>query len=218
MKITIAVPGHDSVPFQFAYHLAQMCAFTAGFMPEGTTFGVLGVTGTYTHSARKQLMELAVADPELDYMLWLDSDMTFPKESLVLLMQHQLPMVGINYSTCEVGGHPVATKQIGPPGIYLATDDDSEGLEEVEGIGFGMVLLRMRDFRALADIPQPWFHQEWREEDQNWTGEDIYFSKLVREQLGHRVFVDHDLSKECGHVGQMTYRLQHLAAMQEAGV
>lgn len=217
MKIVIMIPSHENVPFMFAYHLAQMCAFTAGVMPEETTFGVVGVTGTYTHSARKQLMELAMADPEIDYVLWLDSDMTFPKESLLILLQHQLPMVGVNYSTREVGGHPVAIKQIGPPGVYLQTTEDSEGLEEVEGIGFGMVLMRMRDFRALADVPQPWFHQEWRPELQNWIGEDIYFSRLVREELGIRIFVDHDLSKEIGHVGSMTYRLQHLAVLEEAG-
>lgn len=215
MKIGIFTPSHENVPFMFTYHLAQMCLFSAGVMPEDTTIGVVGVTGTYTHSARSQLMELALADEELDYALWLDTDMTFPKESLLILLGHQLPMVGVNYSTREVGGHPVAVKRIGPPGEYLHTGRDSEGLEEVEGIGFGMVLLRMRDFRGLADVPKPWFHQEWVPEQQDWLGEDIYFSKLVREQLGHRIFVDHDLSNEIGHVGQMTYRLQHLESLEE---
>lgn len=210
MKIGIFIPSHENVPFMFAYHLAQMCAFTASVMPEDTTFGITGVTGTYTHSARTQLMEMALADEELDYALWLDSDMTFPKESLLILLQHQVPMVGANYSTREVGGHPVAIKRIGPPGEYLETTEESEGLEDVEGIGFGMVLMRMRDFRPLVNEAKPWFHQEWVEEEQNWIGEDIYFCKLAREKLGVRIFVDHDLSKEIGHVGQITYRLQHL--------
>jgi len=215
LKVLILIPSHENVPFMFAYHLAQLTSFTAGFMPEGTTFGITGVTGTYTHTARSQLMDMALADPDLDYVLWLDSDMTFPKESLVLLMQHNLPMVGINYSTREVGGHPVAIKQIGPPGVYLRTDEGTEGLEEVEGVGFGMVLMRMRDFRGLADVPRPWFAQEYIPAEDQFMGEDIFFSRLVREQLGHRIFVDHDLSKECGHVGQMTYRLQHLTALEE---
>ncbi len=208
MKIGILIPSHEHNPAMFTYNLAQLCAFTAGFMPEGTELGVTMVTGTYTHTARTDLMQHAL-DEGLDYALWLDSDMTFPRESLVLLMQHQLPMVGINYSTREVGGHPVAIETI-RPGKYLHTGAEDEGLVEVEGIGFGMVLMRMRDFQGLKDLEGPMFAQEWIEEDGDFMGEDIFFSRLVREQLGHRIFVDQDLSKECGHVGQMTYRLQHL--------
>lgn len=213
MKIGVLIPSHDTVPFDFAHSLAQMAAFTASVMPEDTELGIIGLTGTYTHDARTQLMEHALAD-ELDYALWVDSDMTFPAESLVQLLQHQVPMVGINYSTREPDGDYVAIKRVGPPGEKLITNSESEGLEEVEGVGFGMVLMRLRDFRGLEDIPAPWFFQKWLQDEQQFMGEDIVFCQTARDALGVRIFVDHDLSQVCGHVGTMTYRLQHLEAIR----
>ena len=212
MKIGILIPSHENVPAMFAYNLAQLTAFTAGVMPEDTELGVTMVTGTYTHTARVQLMEHALADG-LDYALWLDSDMTFPRESLALLMQHKLPMVGINYSTREIGGHPVAVETV-RPGKFLNTDSSSTGLAEVEGMGFGMVLMRMADFTGLKDVPQPWFAQKWLTEERQFMGEDIVFCEMVREKLGHRLFVDQDLSQGCGHIGQFEFGLHHLEAIK----
>ena len=52
-----------------------------------------------------------------------------------------------------------------------------------------------------------------RNEDGGLVGEDVYFCKLARER-GFDVFVDHDLSKDCGHVGMLEYKTDHAFAMQ----
>jgi len=212
VKIGVLIPAHDQLPAPFAVSLANMVGFTAAMMPENAILGTTMVMGTYAHTARQELLESALAD-DLDFALWVDSDMTFPKETLLALMRHNLPMVGINYSTREPGGKHVAIKTT-HPGAPLVTGSTSTGLEEVEGIGFGAVLLRMRDFQGLRDIPaHRWFAPQYREEMRTWVGEDIAFCELVRKELGHRIFVDHDLSLDCGHVGSFTYRLQHLEAL-----
>ena len=212
MKIGILIPSYENVPALFAYNLAQLTAFTAGVMPEDTELGVTMVTSADMHAARADLMTHALEDG-LDYALWVNADMTFPREALALLLSHKLPMVGVNYSTREIGGHPVAMKTT-RPGEFLVTDSNSSGLAEVEGMGFGMVLMRMGDFTGLKDIPQPWFSHKWLDDERQFMSEDIVFCEMVREKLGHRLFIDQDLSQGCGHIGQFEFGLHHLEAIK----
>lgn len=212
MKICLAIPSHDTVPFLFAYDLAGLCAFTAAIMPDDMDFGIHGISGTYVHQARHDLMGAAYAK-EADYVLWIDSDMRFPRDALVRLLKHNLPVVGINYATRGVPSGFVAIKSvgIGDAGVRCETREDSTGLEEVEGIGFGLVLVKMS---ALANMPNPkdvpWFQNKYMGGG-HWMGEDIHFCQLLRES-GERIFVDHDLSKSCAHIGQFEYLISHAQA------
>ena len=207
VKIAVAIPSHDSIPYLFAYDLAGLCAFTSAVMPEGSEFGVLGVSGTYIHQARQELADAIVAQG-LDYVLWLDSDMRFPKDALIRLLEHKLPMVGINYAARGVPSHFIAIKKagIGADSCRLETHDDSAGLEEVDALGFGCVLMHVA---ALKDMPDPkvtpWFQNQYLG-DGHWMGEDVFFCDLFR-KAGGRIFVDHDLSKCCAHIGQFEYTL-----------
>lgn len=212
MRIAVCVPSHDNVPFLFAYDLAGLMAFTGSVMPEDTQLGILGVTGTYVHKARQELADAALAQ-RADYILWIDSDMRFPREALVGLLQRKLPVVGINYVTRSVPAEFVAIKktgQAGGRGQKLPTTEKSTGTEEVEALGFGMVLM---ETKALAKMPDPavtpWFQNKYLG-DGKWMGEDVHFCELYR-QSGGRIFVDHDLSQACAHIGQWEYRTAHAA-------
>lgn len=216
MKIMIAVPTHDNVPALFSYDLAQMMAFTAAnFLGEGQPFESVGLTfsaGTYVHRARNQLTKLAVENGS-DYVLWLDSDMRFPKDTLARLFLHQKDIVGINYSTRGVPPNFVAIKQISPP-TKCVTGPDSTGLEPVDAIGFGAVLIRTKVLQHLAEtnsVPLFWYTLNT---EGGLVGEDVHFCQLAREG-GYEVLVDHDLSKQCSHIGQMEFRTDHAMAMQE---
>jgi hypothetical protein len=216
MKIMIAVPTHDSVPALFTYDLAQMMAFTAAnFVGPDQPIESLGLTfatGTYVHSARNQLSQMAV-ESGADYVLWLDSDMRFPKETLARLLMHKQDIVGINYSTRGVPPSFVAIKSI-KPRARLETRPDSTGLETVDAIGFGGVLVRTAILAQLLEsskTPIFWFSIN---EDGGMVGEDVYFCILARE-AGYEIHVDHDLSQECAHIGQFEYRAVHPLAMQD---
>lgn len=210
MRITVAIPTHENVPARFMYDLAQLSAYTVAALPEDTQFGIAMVSGTYVHAARNELAQALPAEG-VDYILWLDSDMSFPRDALVKLLRHKLPMVGINYAKRGVPSGFVAIKKVGVPGEPLRTLDDSTGLEEVEACGFGLVLMKVR---ALAGMPdpqvQPWFQNVYLGEGR-WMGEDVHFCERFRE-AGNRIFVDHDLSKQCSHLGQFEYGLAHAAA------
>lgn len=220
MKINIVVPTHDIVPAMFAYDLAQLQGFTVASMPGDTAIGLTFLPGTYIQCARQELMQHCLDEGD-DYILWLDSDMRFPKETFAHLIQHRVAMVGANYSKRALNSEPVAIKHVGRAGSghtpeRLYPDEEATGLIEVESVGFGVLLMRMADFKNLPPLTQgPWFEQTYDAALNQWTGEDTFFCELVRKKLGIKVMVDQDLSQACLHIGQMEYHLDHIAPQEE---
>jgi hypothetical protein len=216
--IAICIPTHETMPYQFAMALANMVGFTIHVLGDMVDITTHCVVGTYVHKAREQLLH-EVMEMGAHYMLWLDSDHHFPKDALVRLLQHDKPIVGINYSIRGVPPRYVAIKRASidndDPAL-CPTRADSTGLESVEAIGFGMVLMKMVVADSLPkDEPKFFFHYDWAEKIH--VGEDVYFCRMAR-KAGWEVLVDHDLSKECTHVGQMEYRLDHVWGMEEEGI
>lgn len=231
MRLAIVMPTHENVPAFFAYDLALLVRDTSMAIEARVAaakkagekfdafFGIEILQGTYVHTARQELMQQMLND-DVTHVLWLDTDMRFPPDSLIRLLNHNLPMVGINYSKRRMPPEFVAIKKIGwnegERSERLITDADAMGLEEVDAIGFGMVMMQVS---ALANMPdpklEPWFWFKWMPEKQQQVGEDVHFCKLFKDS-GQKIYVDHDLSKECGHLGQFDYRCHHvLPAMTE---
>lgn len=221
--VAINIPCHDQVSALFAYDLARMMGGVGASVGEGPieTVGINMLTNTYIHDARQQLAIHAL-DRGADYILWLDADMRFPRDTLFKLMRRDVPIVGINYSTRGTPPDFVAVKQVrwepDQEGIRCQTLPESEGLEEVEAIGGGACLVKREVYEALPDpSTKPWYWYDWLPETKSLVGEDVYFCRLARE-AGFPVYVDHDLSKECAHVGSFEFHLAHAQAEQEGRV
>lgn len=223
IKVAICVPTHDMMASYFAYDLAGMIGWTTRhFTQEGAIeeLSLHMVSGTYVHTARQQLLVDAMKGGA-DYILFLDADMRFPKDALVRLLSHKVSMVGCNYPKRGVPPDYVAIKKSvnldedgnRTDGSKLQTLEGSTGLEEVEALGFGCVLIHHSVFRAMGQKHDPrekgpfWFF-EYHPEIKTHVGEDVYFCRLARE-VGTIVYVDHDLSKDIRHIGQLEYSLEH---------
>jgi hypothetical protein len=222
-KIAVLIPTHEMVPYRWALDLAGLVGETTQYlMPDGSdkaeiVFDIRAQTGTYLHSMRQELIEYQLTEG-ITHALWLDSDMSFPNNALLRLLAHNQDMVGINYSQRSPTPDFVAIKKAGWDGEgaeKLVTDENSKGLEEVDVIGFGMVLIRTS---ALRDLPNPdkgpWFWFEWIKKTRQQIGEDAYFCRLMQKS-GRKIYVDHDLSKECRHIGQYEYSLNNVNAFRE---
>ena len=211
IRLAIALPSHEMIPVTFAQDLAGLIMFTMSAMPEGTDLGVTLVEGTYVHRARQQLIE-GLMEAGVTHILWLDTDMRFPQESLAILFRHNVDMVGINYAKRQIPTDYVALKEIYTDGRVskrLVTDENSTGLEDVDAIGFGMVLMKTSALRRLPSPKgAPWFFFEILPGGQH-VGEDVYFCRLFKKH-GGRILVDHDLSKLCAHTGMWEYKLDHV--------
>ena len=200
---------------QIAFDLAQMMALTVSFMPpdEGHELGLHMNVGTYIHQSRTELLQSAL-ELGASHVLWLDSDMRFPTDSLLRLLKRDVPVVGINYSKRRLPPEFVAVKKIpweaDEVGEACITSEESTGLEEVDALGFGMVLM---ETATLVNLPDP-LHDPWFWFDKTPAGrvigEDVYFCKfMLQDRLSQRIFVDHDLSKECAHIGGFEFRCDH---------
>jgi len=222
IKIAVLIPCFEKVDALFAYDLAQMVMFTNNLMPEGSSIGILMAMNTYIHQSRQELLQGAL-DSGATHVLWLDSDMRFPPHAAVKLLQNNVPISGINYSKRRTPADFVAIKRVPregdspTDGERLWTTNDSRGLEEVDVIGFGCVLM---EAAALVNLPDPeydpWFWFGKTDHGAN-IGEDAWFClKMVQERCNERIFVDHDLSRECAHLGQFEYRTVHAEDTQNA--
>jgi len=198
MRLVIGGPTRDTVPAAFAVDLAELYAYTRERGPWGSDVTVGFIASTYIHVGRELFLEAALKQGAT-HVFWLDTDMSVPRETAVLLAMHEQPIVACNYVVRQ------------PSGLFTAFRDEarvptrphSTGLEAVEYCGMGAMLLRTD---VVADLPRPWFRHGLNEHGGD-IGEDVGFCRALR-QAGHTVYLDHDLSKEIGHIGQHTYRPQ----------
>ena len=86
-------------------------------------------------------------------------------------------------------------------GHRIHTTPASTGLDVVDSVGLAVCLMRTD---VVADLPRPWFRHGLTATGVD-LGEDITFCRALT-QAGHAIWIDHDLSKEVGHIGQYTFR------------
>jgi GT2 family glycosyltransferase len=197
MNVSICVPARDEVATGFAHDLAMLSARWYGNAPPNTRFDVHIVNGTLIADQRAKLARMALT-AGADYALFLDSDMRFPSYLLEKLIERGEDIVACNYATRRLPVKTVAFSDFAT--LKCIYSHDRTGLEEVDAIGMGAMLVKTEVFKKL---PQPWFNVS--------VGEDIYFCKLAQAH-GFKVLVDHDLSKDVKHIGAMEFTHEHAEA------
>lgn len=206
LRVAVSVPTQDEVKAGFAYDLARMLAATAS-QRHDIELRLHFVRDTVLPRARHDLVTMALA-AECTHLLFLDSDMRFPKETLVRLLAHQEPLVGVNYTKRRAPYEPTATDaELHPVFVEPGVD----GLVPVAHLGLGVTLIDLDLFRQ---IPGPWFQIAHLAETGKYVGEDVYFCTLVREH-GLPALVDNALSREVSHLGEMEYRSEHALHIRE---
>ena len=188
MRILIAVPCMDSVSSQFAQSLA-----TLNKVEECV---VAFQMGSLIYNSRNYLATAAVK-MEADYILWLDSDMVFPSDTLERLWKDRDKgdiVTGIYYRRVE----PYK------PVLYSRLDIDDNGCQwencedikdeifEVEGCGFGCVLTPTNVFIDVMNRFGNMFSPI------NGVGEDLSFCWRAK-QCGYNIVADPGIP--LGHVG-----------------
>ena len=158
--------------------------------------GLFTAQGSMIASQRQKLVGSALR-AGCTHILFLDSDMKFPQNLLIRLLQHQKPFVAANCTTRSSPTLPVA---YGLDGIRLMSKGKT-GLEEILHVGLAVALIEAKVFKSME---LPLFIQDWIPSMNHHCGEDIFFCHKVAE-LGYPILVDHDLSQEIGHVGSRVY-------------
>lgn len=210
-RVCVAIPSGDQVAAGFMYDLATLTGATMATRKD-IDLRLSHVQGSIIHAARRDLVKMAMKG-DCTHILFLDSDMRFPRNTLVRLLSHGVPIVGANYVTRRDPPRPVTFRNDESDKDRVYSEFESTGLEEVDSTGFGVMLIDMDVFRNL---PEPWFSFEWKN-PQHMVGEDVYFSRKVREELGIPTLIDHDLSHEVKHVGMKEYTMTDAIVARDVG-
>lgn len=207
LRVSIGVPSLGYWQSYFGHSLALMTCYHSRFTKD--EIAVCHVTGSILPVLRTEIAKNAL-NQNADYVLFLDSDMKFPKHLLTQMIKHDLPIVAVNYTTKEIPSVPLAEKMDSEgKWIRVHSHDGSSGIEEVAQVGMGAMLIKTDVFRI---VPEPWFPMNWDgvelgSEGKGYIGEDIHFCRKVVE-AGIPIFIDHDISKLTCHVGNFNYTTQ----------
>ena len=190
-KVAICFPSGDMVHADFALALAGLCNSTPP-LETPIVNNKSSIVAIARNNGVKHAREMGC-----NHILFLDSDMVFPRTTLHRLLLHRKDIVGATYA-----------KRV-PPYSILGTALESEptcdarGLTEMRRIPTGCLLIRMAVFDALSE---PHFRFTTDEATGDLVGEDYVFCDRARE-AGFRIWCDAALSQEIGHIGQQIFRV-----------
>jgi len=186
--IAIGVPSGDMVHADFAMRLATLC------LNPGARAFLVNARSSIVALGRNQCAEAAKL-ASATHLLFLDSDMVFPPDTLTRLLKHDKDIVGAVYSQRAAPFHPLGVTLEGEH-IHI-----TGGLRRMKIIPTGCLLIRMTVFDKMA---KPWFST--RIEGEKLLGEDYYYCERAL-AAGFEIWCDGNLSSEIGHIGQNIYKL-----------
>lgn len=167
-----------------------------GFNLESFTIKTIGNASCLSMSREANLRE--AFDKGYTHILMLDDDMIFPDDTVERILAHKKPFIACNYMK-KGNGEPTAQ---GMDGKWLDSSTRT-GIESVYSVGMGVVLIELD---AIRHVGAPHFAVMWDETRKTYWGEDLYFCELVRGSApAVEVWVDHDVSRLTGHVGDCGY-------------
>lgn len=210
IAVCIASTGHCKT--QFAMSLASLMAYFAAKrlspeIPEQYIAQFLVESSGLTFNQHQ--LVLRAQEWKATHILWLEDDMQFPPDALHRLFNHRQSWVGANYPMRA--GPPFEFTALALDKRRVFTGPESAGLEECLYTGFGVTLM---DIDVFSKVPQPWFEMPWLGEG-NYGTSDCYLARKVNE-AGMRIYVDHDVSKQTGHVGLHIFNCAEVAHWKAA--
>jgi len=215
-KLAICIPSNGDCRMDFTFCLAQLCVYcSSALFFEGETREVLFIDKRTSNlpRSRQECLEDAIMQ-DCTHALFIDTDQTFPMDTAHRLLRWKKSCVAANIPLKILPSYPTArargSNPFGTP-IYSNGNPPPAGLEKVWRVGSGIMLIELA---ALAKVPKPWFEIRYSDKHAQFVGEDWYFVKRV-EDAGHDVFIDHDLSRHVGHVGNFQYTHAHIPMIEE---
>ncbi|MCW3657549.1 glycosyltransferase [Burkholderia cenocepacia] len=195
-RVGVCIPSGDMVHADFAMSLAAL-AFTTRH-----PIALLNAKGSLVVTNRNTLVDQA-AQLDCEWLLFLDSDLVFPRDTVARLIAHDKDIVGATYCKrvppYEVLGRTLTGERL----------EAASGLVEVAGLPTGCLLVRRSVFDALC---RPYFRTPAHEDGDvdgmpaHIEGEDYYFCRVARE-AGFSVWLDVDLTMQLGHIGQQIFAI-----------
>jgi glycosyltransferase involved in cell wall biosynthesis len=190
-RVAISFPSGDMVHADFALSLAGMCNEC-----NGLPLDVYSNKSSIVAKARNNGVAMA-QDAGIEYLLFIDSDMTFPRNALLRLLLQRREVIGATYAK-----RVPPFQALGAPLMPQPADAPAD-LVEMNRLPTGFLLIHMPLFQRLD---KPYFRFGIDTEGEDIIGEDYDFCDRAR-AAGARIWCEVALSKEIGHIGQQIHRL-----------
>lgn len=230
MKIAICIPRYGDTKGEFAISLARMVAHSLMAPPPATgplEIEIFSISSSDLPHSRTELLKRAIMW-QARYLLWLDSDHVFPRDTLLRLLRHNLPVVGCN--------QPRRSEPTGPVAVRLNDKGEMEHVwttaalakagtvEEVYHVGLALCLMDMNVLHQVkAHVDKQgagWAH--WAPFDRKLLpgttarmGEDVSFFRELTD-AGVKVYIDHGLSWAVGHIHERVITNADAEAQKDA--
>jgi hypothetical protein len=208
----------DRFPFpEFVGSLLRNFVMSSSFLAkEGYVIAYADTVGMQRHTARNDLVGefLKLSKDPNDCILFLDSDMAFPKGFIEQLIRHNKPVVGGFYVKRLNPGFPLVLdyshqSDDGEPMFVPNLSLEQPFLVKCDATGMGCLLIQKRVFTHLK---YPYFHHN--PPFHNASEEMAFFWQLYNK--GIPCFVDTGL--DCGHAYINFYGYQMFDKLREKGV
>lgn len=193
-KVLIGIPSPGEWKAAFGLSLAHMCLRTEQDVVIASQLGS-------ALSIQRTRIVRAAMEVNATHLLFVDADMIFPSTMLDDLIARDVDVVAANCPVKMVPSQPTARVWRNGKWEMAFTHKGSTGLEKVDRIGTGVMLLKMSIFEK---VKEPWFAFLWEGEGGEYQGEDWCLCEQI-EAAGYDIWIDHDVSKKIGHVGNFSF-------------
>jgi glycosyltransferase involved in cell wall biosynthesis len=195
IHVAICIPSCGTYESGMALALARLCVYSAR---AGININLCGYETASIALNRNTIVERVLAEGGSDYLLWIDSDVTFPPDGLIRLLAHDEPVVGADYPRRK------------PPHDFTGRplehgSQPQSGFVEFEFIPAGFMLVWRQVYDSFG-LKSPWYYETYAgmNDEVQGAGEDINFCRDLR-HLGIKIWCDLDLTREMGHIGRLTF-------------
>lgn len=225
MKVAICIPRYGDTKGAFTISLARMIAHSLATRAE-LELEIFSISSSDLPHSRTELLKDAI-QWQARYLLWLDSDHVFPRDALLRLLKHKLPVVGCNQPRRSDPTGPVAVKidENGEMEHVWTTEQLARAgaVEEVAHVGLALCLMDMNLLHQVkAHVEQGAGWAQWAPFDRKRLpgtnarmGEDVSFFRELTD-AGVKVYVDHGLSWEVGHIHERVLTNADAEAQKQA--
>lgn len=157
---------------------------------------------TNIFAGRNKLCKSAIEN-KCDWLLMIDSDMTFPADSFKQIFRHGKDIISALAFKKSYPYTPVIARKTNKDQEYstygIIGNWVDNALLKIDGVGTAFLLINMDIIRKMEE---PWFFHEWLPKTKTILGSDYYFCAKAQ-NLGHDIWVDTSL--KIGHTGTYNY-------------
>lgn len=207
LNMLVGIPSNGLWNAQFGMSLLNAWGYFMATKVEGyreQRIQPVQIRGSILSRSRAKMVQEA-RKHSCTHVCFVDTDQTFPRDTFHRLLSWKKDVVACNIATKRIPAAPTARKKdvfgkaLGGAPVY--TEEGQTGLERVWRVGTGIMLV---DMKVFDKIGEKCFDIKWREELQDYQGEDWSMCEAM-EEAGFEIYVDHGLSNQVGHVGDFEY-------------